>query len=271
MASQQFPKAKYTLYHRMTDHLVDDYRLLMDRPGAEKATPKEVLTELFAVMPGFSDTMDTRILVEEYFWIREGSHVILPENFSTLKNLLKANRELPPGRFTLPFDSFTVAPPKDASFDGVRLPPFLVTIMPYKKTLQYATYPFYDYVGLRRPAGVSLSESSEKAQAISISLRDIDNAYIRSLLIEDNFQALLNCKNTAEFQQLSGTPWDLAMPLNDRELAVAWLCFKVVMALGSIWHSSDEQCLVSGFTINKNPQWTNHRPELNPQFSTLKA
>lgn len=262
-------QAKYTLYPRITDFVVDEFKLHSGEKGVRNMTTKEVLTKTFQELPGFVDTMDFKIMCEEYYWRREGAHILLPESSATLNTLLKGDLSIPNGRFSLPFDSFSVAAPKRFAFEGVELPGFLVTMMPYAKALHYNFAPFYDYVGLPRPLGVITDDASENARCITIVYRDIDRAYVRAVIVEDNFPAILESQSLDEFREIVGDPTENSLELNDRELSIQWLAFKIVVAIGALDKSTDGQSLTPGFKSKVAPQLINRRPELTPQYSTF--
>jgi hypothetical protein len=264
-------QAKYTLYPRMTDFLVDEYKLHSDEKGARNMTIKEVLTKTFEAIPEFVNTMDFKIMAEEYLWRREGSHILVPESAATLNTLLKGELSVPTGRFTLPYESFTVAAPKRYAFQGVELPGLLVTLMPYTKALHYVFSPFYDYVNVTRPLGVITEEASENARCLSICYRDIDRAYVRGLIVEDNFTAVLESTSLDEFRELVGMPTDNVVELDDRELSIQWVAFKLVVALAALDQNTEGQFLTPGFKGKTAPQLLNRRPELNPQYSTFSV
>lgn len=264
-------QAKYTLYPRMTDFLVDEYKQHSDEKGARNMTTKEVLTKTFEMIPEFVKTMDFKIMAEEYFWRRQGSHILVPENAATLNTLLKGDIAIPTGRFALPHESFTVAVPKRYSFQGVEMPGFLVTLMPYAKALHYSLAPFYDYVNLTRPLGIITDEASENARCVSICYRDIDRGYVRALIVEDNFPAILESASLDEFREIVGLPTENALELDDRELSIQWVAFRVVVALAALDQNTEGQCLTPGFKSKTAPQLLNRRPDLNPQYSTFSV
>lgn len=264
-------QAKYVLYPRMSDHVLEQMRRDSELFN-KKSTLKEILKVLVEDMPEFVHTLDFKILSEEYYWKREGSHILLPESTNLLNSMLRGELPEPTKQFSLPYDCFCVAAPKRYSFKGIELPGFQVVLMPYLKAKQFTILPFYDWIDITRPLGVISDEASETDRCLVLSYRDdSDMGYVRSLVTEDKFGQILRCETVEEYREIVGDiPTMEAVTLNERELAIQWLAFKIVIGIGTRFGETDGECITNGFPGNTPPQLINRRPEHNPQYSTFK-
>lgn len=264
-------QAKYVLYPRMSDLVLEKMRRESD-VFTKKSTLKEILKVLIEDMPGFVHTLDFKIFTEEYFWKRAGSHILLPESTNLLNSILRGELPEPTKHFSLPFDCFCVGAPKRFSFQGIELPGFQVVLMPYLKAKQFTIHPFYDWLQIDRPLGVISDEASESDRCLVLSYRDdSDMGYVRSLVTEDKFGEILRCETVEEYRQIVG---DIAtfesVTLDERELAIQWLAFKIVIGIGTRFGETDGECITPGFPGSTPPQLINRRPEHNPQYSTFR-
>lgn len=264
-------QAKYVLYPRMSDHVLEQMRSDSDRFN-KKSTLKEILRMVIDEVPEFVHTLDFKIIAEEYFWKREGSHILLPESTNLLNSLLRDDLPEPTKQFSLPYDCFTVAAPKRFSFKGTELPGFQVVLMPYLKAKQFTIHPFYDWLELDRPLGVVSDEAAETDRCLVLSYRDdSDMGYVRSLVTEDKFGKILRCETVEEYRSIVGDiPTIEAFSLTERELSIQWLAFKIVIGIGTRYGATDGECITPGFPVNTPPQLINRRPEHNPQYSTFR-
>jgi hypothetical protein len=264
-------QAKYVLYPRMSDNVLEQMR----RGGEQfnrKSSLKEVLKTLVVELPDFIHSLDWKILSEEYFVKRQGSHIILPESTTLLNTILKGEIPEPTKKFSLPFDGFTVAAPKRYSFKGIELPGFQVVMMPYLKAKQFTIHPWHDYLEIPRPDGVISDEAGESDRCLALTYRDdSDMGYVRSLVTEDKFGKILRCETMEEYREIVG---DISTfetyTLNERELSIQWLAFKLVIGIGTRFGATDGECITPGFPGTTPPQLLNRRPEHNPQYSTFR-
>lgn len=264
-------QAKYALYPRISDMVLERMRQSGYKLN-RKSSLKEVLKVLLEDMPEFVHTLDWKIMSEEYFVKRQGSHILLPESPALLNSILKGELETPTKKFALPFDGFTVAAPKRYSFKGIELPGFQVVMMPYLKAKQFTIHPFHDYVDIQRPTGIISDDADETDRCLVLSYRDdSDMGYVRALITEPNFGDILRCESIDEYREIVGDINTFeAITLNERELSIQWLAFKIVIGIGTRYVATDGECITPGFPGNTPPQLINRRPEHNPQYSTFR-
>lgn len=271
----QSKKPIYDLYPQLNQKLCSVFRReMLGGKERKSATDVNVMRKILSFQPDLVQTLDFLILSEEYFWDRQGSHVLFPQSDAVLTNLLKANYVMTEQGFSLPFDSFVLAMPHGYQFEGVALPSFMVSMLPYQTAQEYSIFPYCDHLKIPRPGTVAHGDSPDNARCITLSYRDANNSmmYSRVLQTEDKLPSILAAKNTQEFRaavgEYSHTKGIIAS--DEMDLKIQFICVKLVAAIGVYNLATEGQRLVDGFPGNIAPKMMGSRNERPLKPFTIK-
>lgn len=270
----QTKKSLYDLYPRMTDRILADIRKGLPKRESRLMKDKEIINLLIEGTPEFVHSLNFHILSEEDFGYREGSHAIFPESRAVLDNLLRAKYAMDtPEGFSLPYSSFLMAIPNGYSFDGIQLPSFMATWLPYRTTHEYTTDPFCRRYDLTLPENYGYEESTDETNCLIITFRDPKGpAYIRTMQVDAKLPIVLKCQNAQEFSEAIGRYEDKVgvIELDEQELEMQFLAVKLIAALGVYHMATGGSRLVDGFPGKQEPRIHNRIKTQRLRFSTLK-
>lgn len=271
----QARKSLYSLYPKMMDMLAAQVQKSLGKQ-AKKLNKAQLIKALFDAAPEMHHSLDFQIMSEEHFWDREGSNVVFPDSGAVLDNLLRAKflMETSEG-FTLPFHSFMIAMPNGYQFDGLEIPGFIVTLLPYDELGPVTSTPFTRYVGLRSPDSYGLEDAPPGTRALIISYRDVNGsmAYVRSVHLETKLPAVLKSESLDQFHEITGDykgAYGEVMKSEKEDLARQFIMLRLVAALGVYNMSTHGDRLVAGFPGGVEPRLNNRPKGQLIRFSTLK-
>lgn len=121
----------YDVYRPVHEFFAKAYRTKLGLPKEMKKDPKFVdrlLQDMGASYPQIVSSLMFMVLTDEQSYFGEGSRIYFPESKELLQQLWDAHMELLPGDIQaagVP-SAFTVAWPRDAVIDGIRLPGCLI-------------------------------------------------------------------------------------------------------------------------------------------------
>lgn len=271
----QEKKALYDLYTRLTDVVAKKMRDVLPRKEGQKASNKAMIGMVMDSSPAMIHSLDFLILSEEWYWEKQGNHVIFPESADVLHNLLRAKYSMDsPEGFTLPYESFFLAVPHGYSHNGIRLESFMVTMVPYLKSQDYTTIPFCKDMGIHPPTSYVHEQATEEARCIAITYRDPVSkvGYIRTLQIDSNLPHILKCETVEEYHAAVGE-FDAkvgVIGLNKTELEAQFLAIKLVAALGVYHMATEGKRLSDGFPGSQAPRLHSYDKKQPLVFSTLR-
>ena len=270
----QARKSQYQVYSPMLDLQTKHARNLFESHLPRKATGSDVLGVLFTEYPDYLSSLNLNIFSEEYFFTRTGANTVFPENEVVLNNLLKARFQLNSAEgFSLPFESFMFAIPNGYEVDGVKIPSFLVTWIPYAQTQDMLISPFGKYAKITKPLQVILDEAPLGDMGISICYRDPtqSTAYARTLLSASQIPDLLNAKDDSQFKNDLQTykPYREVIELSEYDVQIQRIMLRLVAAFGIYNVATEGDRLKPGFPGTLQPKIIGRFPDVPMRSSTL--
>jgi hypothetical protein len=261
----QAKKPQYEIYQSMMDTELKHLNGHLKNKLGKGPSRSDLLAELFKFMPQFATTLALHIYAEEFYWMRTGGHTIFPASAQILNSLY----ETPIGfsaieTFNLPHQSFMLSIPAGYAVDGVKVPSFLVTCIPYHKTQELITSPFARLAQQHKGITIRLEESPAHDVAISIAYRDpaVPSAYARTQFSVAQLPELLGIEGHAtQESSLKKYPrYSDVDDLSDHDVEIQRTMMRLVAALA--WHTSNRAgSLKEGFPFQQIPKMVGRLPE----------
>lgn len=119
----------YQIYRLLADDLTRVVSKEALRLPKGERNHAQALRYLYSINPQMIFTIDTQVLCDEWFWLHKaGRHVIFPQSAEVLSRLLDAKIDLQnTAPMVMPHQSFMLAVPRDFVFEGMRIPPVMVS------------------------------------------------------------------------------------------------------------------------------------------------
>lgn len=271
----QAKKSQYEIYTTMLDSMLKHAKTFLQAHLPKGANERDSAAFLFSRTPAMIEGLNYQIFSEELFWRRNGANTVFPESTAVLDNLLRARFKMEAAEgFTLPFQSFMFAMPQGFTFDGMRIPSFVVTWIPYKQLGDLIFMPFADYVRIKRPS-VNLTEDDRGDYSISLCYRDPadPSLYARTMIGDRDVPKLLAAQTPEEFAAIAGEYGDIKdvvdATAHDHNLQRVML--RLVAAFGIYNMATDGENLKPGFPGNNKPRYVGHFPDSPVRFMTLRS
>ena len=275
-SSVQSKKSLYQLYPLLKLQIAKYMRKNLPKKQRSNSNA-ELIAMTFHDNPALIHSLDFLIMAEESLWERRGKHAIFPENAEMVDNLIRAKYEMTSYEgFSLPFDSFIVAMPNGYKFQGVEIPSFMVTIMPYKKSDELSINPFCEELKIPPPDQVGRMPSGENARAICISYQDAlmhSLGYGRSMQLDEILPKILACETAQEFKTICGEYVGThgVVPSENHDLVIQFFAIKFAASLGVYNSATEGDRLIDGFPGSTVPRLITKVPEMKFKYITLKA
>ncbi len=264
MSAMQAKKPQYEIYTSMMDAEIKQVRQLLGTSLDKDASRGAVLEELFRRAPQFSKTLSIHIYAEEYFWLRTGANIVFPASTA----LLDALHTTPFDKrsadaFRLPFQSFMISIPSGYKIDGLRIPSFLVTCIPYHQTQELITSPFARLANQQKGIFIRLEDSPPDDVSISIAYRDPIGpaAYARTHISTRHIPELLGVEMDVESrEQIKRYPnYQDVSDLSEHDMQIQKAMLRLVIGLGA--HTLSEKVAFSaGFPGDREPKMIGRLP-----------
>ncbi len=268
-------KSQYSVYSLMLDGELKLARQLLGKTVSKGATERDIFEILNLKIPGYHQSLNFLIFCEEHFWRRTGGHTIFPETKDVLDNLLRARFQMDSSEgFSLPFESFMFTIPAGFTTDGIQLPSFLVTWIPYQEMGSLVVEPFGRYIRMKDGAHVHL-DIPRGSHSISICYRDPTNpsAYARVVIGDEQIPELLAVQDIHQFRTMLGHYGDGiggVKDVDELDLRLQQTMLKLVAALGIYDMATEGNRIKPGFPGGQQPKMMGKMPENEMRFLTLK-
>lgn len=270
----QTKKSQYEIYSTMMSGEIKVARQAFKSELSKSSTSSDVLAVFIRREPEILQTLNLHIFAEEYFWQRTGAHTLFPQDHQVLDDLLSADFQLSDEKaFSLPLQSFMVSMPQGYEVEGVRIPSFLVTSIPYRQTQELIVGPFAIYARSPKAINVRLEDTEPDEVSVSLCYRDplSPTAYARTHIGAGDVPGLLKAKTPAELSNSLMTYQKLLRveEVSTHDLKIQSIMLKLAVALGAHHKATGGACLKPGYPTGKEPKLLGRPPEVPIKALTL--
>lgn len=151
---------------------LDEMKKIAEERDQPIGWPFEAIDEASMAQVGrpYAQTLDCNVHVIEYWWQKQGKHIVFIEDQATIDRLMSL--KFKPSMVInapLPYEAFSIAVPKGASYNGVPLFPALVSSYE-EKSLQSLTKDFLKYIGYSKLHLIDFETQREITNMVNVSL-----------------------------------------------------------------------------------------------------
>jgi hypothetical protein len=262
----QIKKSQYEIYSTMMSGEIKAARQAFKSELPKSASNSDVLAVFIRREPEILQTLNLHIMAEEYFWQQTSAHTLFPQDHQVLNDLMSGDFHISDAKaFTLPLQSFMMSMPQGYEVDGVRIPSFLVTWIPYRRTQELIVGPFAIYARSPKAIHVRLEDTEPDEVSISLCYRDpiSHTAYARTHMGTGDISGLLKAKTPDELSNSLMTYQKLLRveELSAHDLKIQSIMLKLVAALGAHYKATDGACLKPGYPAGQEPKFLGRPPE----------
>jgi hypothetical protein len=194
--------------------------------------------------------MNYKRVANEYHWAKQGSKTIFIEDIETVNRLINSKYNINDiSEELLPFEAFTISPPKDFEVNGIQPSGILVNICHEHKMHSKIFSKFDNEINSPISSQYPPCPADNSRIVISLSYKtNKDVAYNFSEFKSDNILEIINAKSITKYKELvknfEGIT-DIRSDMNEEESELAQTLIRMVVGLG-IFIKAKPDSLVDG-------------------------